>query len=102
MGTSLLVSIVVLAASVFLLVGEPKNALRIVLVIAAGIAVLLELGIVHLSMRGLPTREVLAGVFAVLGAVLYFRSSAKAQVTAATCVTLVGTIGLLASLHVLR
>ena len=102
MGTSLLVSVIVFAAAIFLVIGEPKNALRIVLLVAAIVELLLALGIVHLSVRGLPTREVLAGVFAIVGGILYFRASAKYQVTAATCVTLIGAVTLLASLHILR
>ena len=102
MGSSLLVSVVVFAASVYLVLGEPKNPLRIVLLVAAILELLLALGIVHLQVRGLPTREVLAGIFAIIGGILYFRASAKFQVTAATCVTLIGAIGLLSALHVLR
>jgi hypothetical protein len=102
MGSSLLIAIVVFAASLFLLFSQPKDAIRVVVFVAAALELLLALGILHLSVRGLPTAQVLAAIFAVLGAILYFRSSAKFQVTAATCVTLVGALGLLSSLHLVR
>jgi hypothetical protein len=102
MGSSLLVSLIVFAAALFLVIGEPKHALRIVLLVAASLELLLAFNIVHLQVRGLPTQEVLAGIFAIVGGVLYFRASAKYQVTAATCVALVGTVGLLSALHILR
>lgn len=102
MGSSVLIAVVVFVASLFLLMSEAKNPLRIVLFAAASLELLLALGVVHFAVRGLPTREVLLGIFAVIGGILFFRSSAKFQVTAATCVTLVGAVGLLSALHVLR
>jgi|GEM_PF-5828441 len=102
MGPSLSVSGVVFAASLFLLFAAPKDVLRVVLLVVAGIGLLLSLRILHLELRGVPLREVLAALLFGLGGVLYFRSSAKTQVAAATCVTLFGALQLLASLHLLR
>jgi hypothetical protein len=102
MGSSLLVSLIVFAAALYLVIGEARNPLRIVLFVAASLYLLLTLGVVHLAVRGLPTNELLAAVFAIVGAILFFRASAKFQVAAATSVTLVGAIGLLSALHILR
>jgi hypothetical protein len=102
MGPLLSVSGVVFAAALFLLFAAPKDVLRVVLAIAAAIGLLLSLRILHLELRGVPLREVLAALLVGLGAVLYFRSSAKTQVAAATCVTLLGALQLLTALHLLR
>lgn len=102
MGWSLIITAVVFAASVFLLLGQPRDVLRIVLLVAAGIALLLSLGILHMDLRGIPLREVLAAIFAVIGGIIYFRSGAKTQVTASTCVTLIGVLVLLSELHIGR
>lgn len=102
MGTSLLLSGVLFAASLFLLLQEPKDALRIVLMVAATIELLLSLGILHLQLRGVPMREVLAATFALVGGIVFFRVSAKHQIAASTCVTLIGALALLTALHLAR
>lgn len=102
MGTSLLLTIILFAAALFLLLQQPKDPLRIVVVAAASIQLLLSLGILHLSLRGIPIREVLAAVFAVVGGIIFFRTSAKHQVAASTCVTLIGALVLLTALHLGR
>lgn len=102
MGSTLLVSSVVFAAALFLLFSAPKDGLRIVLLIVAGVGLLLSLRILHLELRGVPLREVLAVALVGTGGLLYLRSSAKTQVAAATCVTLIGALQLLAALHLVR
>lgn len=102
MGTSLLLTIILFAAALFLLLQQPKDPLRIVVIAAASIQLLLSLGILHLSLRGIPIREVLAAVFAVVGGIIFFRTSAKHQVAASTCVTLIGALVLLTALHLGR
>lgn len=102
MGFSLWMSGLVFAASLFLLFSAPKDTLRVVLVVAAGLGLLFSLRFLHLELRGVPMREVLAVILLGAGGVIYFRSSGKTQVAAATCVTLVGALQLLTTLHFLR
>lgn len=102
MRITLVLAVLIFAASLYLVISKPKNPFAIGLLVASGIDLLLATGIIHLAVRGISTREVLAAIFAVLGGILYFRSSSKYQVTAATCVTLFGAIGLLTAIHILR
>lgn len=99
MGASLLVSALVFAAALFLMFSQPKDAPRIVLLVAASIGLLLALRILHMELRGIPLREALAAILVGVGGVIFFRSSAKLQVAASTCVTLIGALQLLAALH---
>jgi hypothetical protein len=92
-------SLLVLAAVASSVVAVALSAQRLVPVVAvaaAGLEALLRFGVVHLDVAHVPIGLVLGVVVALTGAVMWVRATGKALVTAATVVTLVGAVQLLA------
>ena len=99
MSLSLALAALAAASSLFLLFQFGDRLLPGIALAVSAVELLLRLGILRLDLRGVPLALVLAGALAVVGAVLYFRVSTKAAVTAATCVLLVGAVQLLGALR---
>lgn len=88
MGHSLVVA--ALAASILVLVVQNGGIYPIVAVAVSGIEALLSFGIVHVSISHLWL--ILGIALAVVGVMIYLRSSAKPAVAAATVIALVGAL----------
>ncbi|MBF5044927.1 hypothetical protein FGE12_21175 [Aggregicoccus sp. 17bor-14] len=99
MSLSLAIAALAAAASVFLLFQFSDRLLPGIAVVVSAVELLLRLDILRLDLRGVSLGLVLGAALAVVGAVMYFRVSSKAAVTAATCVLLVGALQLLGALR---
>lgn len=86
-----------LTASVVALAVSAQRVVPIVAVLATGLEALLRFGIVHLDVANLPLGVILGTVVAVSGAVIWVRAAGKTLVSAASVVTLVGVVQLLAA-----
>ena len=95
MSTSALLVYSGFAAAVFLFASAQPRGMSIIAVIASGIQVLAHLGILHLSFGKIPAHAfdlVLACALAVPALIAWFRSPAKAAVTASAIATFVGAV----------
>ena len=99
MSLSLAIAALAAAASLFLLFQFSDRLLPGIAVVVSAVELLLRLNILRLDLRGVSLALVLGAALAVVGAVMYFRVSSKAAVTAATCVLLVGALQLLGALR---
>jgi glucose dehydrogenase len=88
MGHSLVVA--ALAASILVLVVQNGGIYPIVAVAVSGIEALLSFGIVHVSISHLWL--ILGIALAVVGVMIYLRSSAKPAVAASAIIALVGAL----------
>jgi len=86
-----------LAASGVALAVSAQRVVPIVALLATGLEALLRFGFVHLEVAHLPLGVILGTVVAVTGGVLWVRAGGKTLVSAASVVTLVGVVQLLAA-----
>jgi hypothetical protein len=86
-----------LAASAVLLVGQAGRTPGLVALLASGLEVARSLGLVHLSVASVPLGLVLGLLLAVPGLLAWLKASAKAQVSAAAVVCLVGVLQVVAA-----
>jgi hypothetical protein len=87
-----------LAAAVVLFVAGPSRVLAVIAVLAAALEVAIRLDVLHVSIPHVPLGMVLGFCLAVPGLIAWFRSTAKAGVTAAAIATFVGLAQLAAYL----
>ena len=87
--------LVVVAASLFLFMRASARLLPAIALAASGLEALLAFRIIQLGLKGVPLDLILGGALAGSGALLYLRVSNKAQVAAATVITLVGAMQVL-------
>lgn len=99
MSQPLVLSGVALTAAVILLLQGLREPLRIGACLVAGVQVLTVLGLVRLSVSGVSLGLVLGGALAVLGVGLWLKSPAKTGASAATALTFVGALQVVAALH---
>jgi hypothetical protein len=87
------------ACSVVLLLQHRARVFPVVALVASGLELLMSLGVVHLSVGSFPVSLVLGAALLVGGVGVYVKASAKPVVSAATVVTLLGLLQVLAGLH---
>jgi len=85
-------AIAALAGSIALVLGSASRALAIVALIASGLEVAMALGLIRVSVAGVPLSLVLGLGLAVPGLLAWLRASAKSAVSAATVVAFVGIL----------
>jgi len=85
-------AIAALAGSIALVLGSASRALAIVALIASGLEVAMALGLIRVSVAGIPLSLVLGLCLAVPGVMAWLRVSAKSAVSAATVVAFVGIL----------
>jgi hypothetical protein len=91
-----------LCASLLLALGRAERLFSIVALVVSGIEALIVFDVVTFKVRPFRLDIVFPAALVVAGAICWSRLSTKGQVTAATIVTLVGSIQLLTALHVFR
>lgn len=99
MSTHAILCIVALVASLLLLQGSSRTA-AVVAAIVAGIEVVLALGLVSLSVKGLPLGLILALALCAAGVLCWMRSGGKTAVSAATVVSLIGAVQVVQALGI--
>jgi hypothetical protein len=92
MNVHTVLAIAALVASILLLLGPASRAAAIVALVASAVEVARALGLVRVSVAGVPLSLVLGLGLAVPGVLLWLRASAKTPVSAATVVALVGIL----------
>jgi hypothetical protein len=88
-----------LAAAIYLLLNRSDRMFPTIAVIAAGIELLLVMGVMSLSLAKFRVDVILPGLLVVSGVMCWSRSTEKGSITAATIVTLMGGIQLALALH---
>lgn len=91
-------AVVALISSILLVTGEKVRWVGLLAAIASAIALLSALGWLSLRIPGMPLALAMALTLAVTGVLMLLKVSKKSSVIAATLVTVVGAIGLLAHL----
>jgi hypothetical protein len=99
MNTTVL-ALAALAAAIILVTSSSARLAAIVAVVAAGIDVLIRLGVVHFGISGVSLGLVIGLALAVPGVISWMRVASKTAVTAATVVTLVGLMRVVVALNV--
>src|SRR5262245_60304136 len=88
------------AAAVFLLLNRTDRLFPMIAVIAAGIELLLALGIMSLSLSKYRIDVILPALLVVSGIIIWSRSSEKGSITAATTLSVIGAMQLLLALRI--
>jgi hypothetical protein len=96
---SMLLACLALVGSVILAARHRPVLFPVIAAVASALEVLMAFGLVHLSIARLPLAMVLGVMLLVGGGVTYVRTGDKLSVTAATVVTLVGALQVLAAVH---
>jgi hypothetical protein len=84
-----------LAAAIALLAISQSRGISIIAVLASGLEVLAQLGVLHLQVGRLPLNLILGLGLAVPGLIAWFRSTGKGAVTAGAIATFVGALQVL-------
>jgi hypothetical protein len=85
-------AIAALAGSIALVLGSATRALAVVALVASALEVAMALGLIRVSVAGIPLSLVLGLALAVPGVMAWLRASAKSAVSAATVVAFVGIL----------
>jgi len=85
-------------AAILLALAPAQRLLSAIALVAGGVEVAMAFGLLHLTVAGVPLRLVLGLCLAIPGVVLWVRVSSKATISAATVLTLVGLLQVVASL----
>jgi len=88
-----------LAASVYLLFSKSDRMFPTIATVTTGIELLLVMGVLSLSLAKYRIDVVFPALIVLSGAVCWFRSTDKGAVTAATGLTLIGTIQIMLALR---
>ena len=99
MSLHLVLAVAALAASVVLLLSSQSRTFAVIAALASGLEVTMALGLLHLSVAGVPLTIVLGLALAVPGVLAWLRASAKTTVSAAAIVAFVGVVQVLTSLN---
>jgi len=91
----------VFASSIYLLLQFSDRLWPILAVIASGVLLLLAMGLMSLSLAKFRIDVILPAVLVLSGVMCWMKVSTKGTITASTIVTLIGTLMLLAALHIL-
>jgi hypothetical protein len=93
--------IMTLCAAVYLLLNRSDRMWPTVAVIAAGIQTLLAMGLMSLSLAKFRIDVILPAVLVVCGVICWLKDSTKGTITAATLITVIAGLELVAALHIL-
>ena len=85
-----------LAASLVLLAASQSRGLAIVSVLAAGLEVLIQLGLLRLQVVGIPLGLVLGIALAIPALLIWFKATGKAALTASSLATFIGLVQVVA------
>jgi hypothetical protein len=85
-----------LAAALVLLAASQSRGLAIVSVLAAGVEVLIQLGLLRLQVARIPLGLVLGIALAVPALLVWFKASGKAALTSASLAAFVGLVQVVA------
>ncbi len=99
MSLHLALAVAALAASIALFLSSHSRTLAIVALVASGLEVAMALGLLHLSVAGVPLAIVLGLALAIPGVLAWMHASAKGAVSAAAVVAFVGALQVLSSLN---
>jgi hypothetical protein len=92
-------AVTALVASVVLL-KLPKRVYPVVAVLVSALQLAMTLGVLSLSVKALPLPLVLGAALLIAGALAFMHASEKAVVAAATLVTAIGALQVLAALKI--
>jgi hypothetical protein len=87
--------------SVVALVQHRERLFPVLALVASGLAALMLLGVVNLSVKGFPIMAILGGLMLVTGGVIWARGAGKWVITGATVIALVGLLEILRFLNVM-
>src|SRR4051812_3122603 len=99
MSTTTIEIAVAFASSVYVLLQTPKKMFPAIASVAAGVELLLVMGVMSLSLTKFRIDVILPALLAVAGIACWGKSSTKGVITAATTVALIGTMQLLLALR---
>ncbi len=99
MSLSLALAVAALAASIALFLSSHQRALAIVAIVASGLEVAMALGLLRLSVAGVPLGIVLGLALAVPGILAWMHASGKGAISGAAIVALVGVLQVLVALN---
>jgi uncharacterized membrane protein YqgA involved in biofilm formation len=88
-----------LAAALYLFLNKNDRMFPTIAVIAAGIELLLAMGLMSLSLNSFRIDVILPALLVVSGAICWARSSEKGSITAATVLTMISGVQLAVALH---
>jgi hypothetical protein len=93
--------IATLVSAIYLLLQKTDRMFPTIAVLAAGIQLLMSWGLMSLTLAKYRIDVILPALLVLSGAICWGKSSTKGTITAATLVTLIGTLQLLAALRIL-
>lgn len=99
MNTALVQPVAALVASILLLLAGRRSVWEIVAIVASGLWLAIATGTFAWPLKGVSSGLVIGAALALAGVMVYLRTSNKREVTAATIVTLLGSILLLGALR---
>ncbi len=99
MALHVALAVAALVASAALFLSSQSRALAVVALVASGLEVAMALGLLHLSVAGVPLAIILGLALAVPGVLAWLHASAKGAVSAAALITFVGALQVLSSLN---
>ena len=85
-----------LAAALVLLAASQSRGLAIVSVLAAGLEVLIQLGLLRLQVVGIPLGLVLGVALAVPALIVWFKATGKAALTSSSLAAFIGLVQVVA------
>ena len=85
-----------LAAALVLLAASQSRGLAIVSVLAAGLEVLIQLGLLRLQVVGIPLGLVLGIALAVPALIVWFKATGKAALTSSSLAAFIGLVQVVA------
>ena len=85
-----------LAAALVLLAASQSRGLAIISVLAAGLEVLIQLGLLRLHVVGIPLGLVLGIALAVPALIVWFKATGKATLTSSSLATFIGLVQVVA------
>ena len=100
MNVHTVLAVAALAGAIVLIATSHARLGAIVAAIAAGIDVLIRLGIVHIGVSGISLGLVIGLLLAIPGVICWMRVSSKTGVSAATVVALVGVLKVVIALGI--
>src|SRR5947209_17633572 len=95
----MLLACLALAASLVLAARHRPVLFPVLAVVVSALEILMAFGLVHMSVARLPLGAIFGAILVIAGVVAYAQTAIKSTVAAATTVTLVGALQILAALH---
>ncbi|MGE0869068.1 MAG: hypothetical protein AB7P03_10905 [Kofleriaceae bacterium] len=91
-NTTVLVPVAAVVSSALLLIAGKKRVLEIIAVVASGLWLAIQLGVLNWPLRGVPQGLVIGGSLLVAGIGVYLSTSNKREVTASTVIAILGGV----------